>query len=366
MWEHFVLSFFLPKYSLGKIYLIIQVFEYYPFGGVGYCEESIMQVLENPQYEDTFEEIYKIRDQLFSLYTDEKYEELTKLISSIPSTNLYMTSLKYDWEIGAAAETQDIELIQHKLQESLQQGIWYSESILDEYLKDISKSSRLKDIISQHEKMHQEVKENTETQLIVRTPKGAKASEKYPMILFLDGRHSDHTISQFYWKPALEMIDIVFASLRSSQIHAFGQYAWDDESISMREVRDAYKILIQRDDVDETQVIVSGMSQGAGIALQAIAKGIIPAKGFLTIAQALKPENFFDPESPSLIGQNLKGVIVSGEKDVPRRLSHKKFHELALASGIDCELYSYPDIGHEYPNDFCALVVKSAKFIIGE
>lgn len=211
-----------------------------------------------------------------------------------------------------------------------------------------------------------EVKAKTETQLIVRTPNESKSGKKYPLILFLDGRRSDHTISQFYWKPALDMTDIVFASLRSSQIQAFGRYAWDDESISLQEVRDAFDILKQRDDVDETQVIVSGMSQGAGIALQAISRGVIPARGFLTIAQAFKPYDFFKSEGPSLIGKNLKGVMVTGEKDRSRYPSHKKFHELALASGIDCELYSYPDIGHEFPNDFCEVVVKSVKFILDD
>ncbi|MFW9975874.1 MAG: alpha/beta hydrolase family protein [Candidatus Thorarchaeota archaeon] len=325
-----------------------------------------MEILENPQYDDTFEEIYEIRNRLFSLLTNEEYDELRKVVTSIPLRNQYLTNLKYEWEIEIASEQQNIELVETILKESLQQGIWFSGVVLREYLRDFSNSSRLKSIIDQHEKMYLEVKEHTEPQMIIRAPRKPQSGRRYPLILFFDGRHSDHTISQFYWKPALELMDTVFASLRSSQIHAFGQYAWDDESISIREVRDAYEILLQRDDVDETQVIVSGMSQGAGIALQAIAKEIIPAIGFLTIAQALKPESFFGSESPSLFGKNLKSVIVSGEKDVSRHPSHKKFHELALASGIDCELYSYPDIGHEYPNDFCELVVKSVKFMIGE
>lgn len=83
-----------------------------------------MQILENPKYEDTFEEIYQIRNRLFRLYTDEKYDELTEVVSSIPSTNLNLTSLKHNWEIESAAERQDIDLIQDRLQESLQHGIF--------------------------------------------------------------------------------------------------------------------------------------------------------------------------------------------------------------------------------------------------
>ncbi|MHA2242766.1 MAG: alpha/beta hydrolase [Candidatus Thorarchaeota archaeon] len=324
-----------------------------------------MQILENPQYDDVFEEVFQIQKQLFNLYTNEKYVELSQVISdSLKKPG--SSKLLYDWAIGAAALRQDIETVERYLEETLQQGIWFSESILRENLETIADLPHVRSLIIKHEKMYIDAKKKTEAQLLVRTPSRFQSGRKYPLILFLDGRHSDHTISQFYWKPALERIDIVFASLRSSQIHGFGQYAWDNENLSLQEVREAYEILRQRNDVDETRVIVSGMSQGAGIALQAIARGIIPARGFLTIAQALGPVNFFNTELPSLIGKKLRGVIVSGEKDESRHPSHKKFYELAVSSGIDCEFFSYPDIGHEYPDDFCTLVKQSVNFILDE
>lgn len=324
-----------------------------------------MQILENPQYNDLDQKFFQIQKKLFSLFTDEEYEKLAQVISDSiknPDFSKYL----YDWAMEVAVQKHDIESVERYLQESLQHGIWFSESILKENLQDIVNLPQLKSLIMQHEKMHKEISKNTEAQLLVRTPHKPKSGKRYPMILFFDGRHSDHTISQFYWKPVLEEIDVVFASLRPSQIHASGRYAWDDEDISLQEVQDAFEILRQREDVDETSVIVSGMSQGTKIALQAIARKIIPARGFLTIAQAFKPDQFFDTRNPSLVDKNLRGVIISGEKDKPRHPSHRKFYELAVSSGIDCEFLSYPNIGHEYPDDFNTVVIRSVEFILGE
>lgn len=322
-----------------------------------------MQILENPPYDDTHEEVYRIQKRLHSLFADENYANIAQLaIDSIEKPGV--SKFLYDWAIWAAAHRKDIARVELYLVQSLKHGIWFSEEILEDLLEDMKNSPQLRVFIGQHEKLHLEVSKKTEAQLLVRTPSKSRSRKKYPLILFLDGRHSDHTISQYYWKPALEKIDIVFASLRPSQIHGHGRYAWDDNDISLQEVRRAYELLQQRDDVDETQMIVSGMSQGAGIALQAIAQEIISARGFLTIAQALKPDNFFKSDLPSLIGKDLRGVIISGEKDKPRHPSHRRFHELAVAAGIDCEFFSFPDIGHEYPVDFSSIVIQSVKFIL--
>ena len=323
-----------------------------------------MQILENPPYTDVFEEVFRIRHRFLKLFTNEKIEELKAEIADIPETDCSLSALKKYWKLIFAAEERNIKEVEELLREGLSQSIWFSKTVLGDFLREAVDSPLLEPLIVQHEKMYLEVKEDSEAQLIVRTPKRYRAGKRYPLILFLDGRYSDHRISEFYWKPGLEMTDVIFASLRSSQRPGFGQYVWDNENTSLQEVRDAYEILRQRSDVDETKVIVSGMSQGTKIALQSIANDIIPAKGFITIAQALKPDQFFGAKSQTLVGKDLRGVIVSGEKDIPRCTSHKKFHELAVSSGIDCMFISYPDIGHEYPDDFDRVVQQSLSFIL--
>jgi predicted peptidase len=293
-----------------------------------------MEILENPPYSNSFEEVFRIRHRLLKLFTDEKYPELAATVSKIPETDPNLTALKIIWEVMLAAEQGDLDVVEANLAKGVQQGIWFSKTVLGDFASKMIDTPHLENLIGQHQDMYSEIKENTAAQLIIRTPKNYTEGKKFPVILFLDGRHSDHRISEFYWKPALELVDVIFASLRSSQRKGFAQFVWDDKETALQEVMDAFNILRNRSDVDESAIIVSGMSQGSSVAIYSIASDLIPAKGFITIAQALNPDSFFGQELPTLVGKRVKGVIISGEKDTPRQSKHKEFYELAKSKGI--------------------------------
>ncbi|MHA1907827.1 MAG: hypothetical protein ACW98Y_11075, partial [Candidatus Thorarchaeota archaeon] len=295
-----------------------------------------MEILENPPYTESFEEVFRIRHQLLKLLTDEKFSDLLDVVNSIPETDVNLTALKIIWELMLTADKGNIEVIEKTLKKGLELGIWFSKTVLGDFATTIVDKPKLMPLIDQHEKRYLDCKEEQEAQLIIRTPRDYKSGKRYPIILFFDGRHSNHRISEFYWKQGLETTDVIFASLRSSQRKGFAQYVWDDKTTSLQEVGETFEILRKRSDVDEDNIIVSGMSQGSNVAIQSIASDIIPARGFITIAQAVKPELFFGKDSPTLVGKNIRGVIVSGEKDRPRHPRHKEFYELAQSHGIDC------------------------------
>jgi dienelactone hydrolase len=162
-----------------------------------------------------------------------------------------------------------------------------------------------------------------------------------PLLLGLHGASGTADGFHVHWLPAVELGCIV-ASVQSTQPTAGDAFCWDDRE-QVR--RDLHSVL--PDVPPHGEVVLTGFSQGAAVALQlALAGDVVPARAVIGVGPS------FAPMAPLPRAERpLDVVILHGAEDrwgvgVPPTV------DALRAAGHDVHVEEVAGLGHEYPEDF--------------
>jgi predicted esterase len=109
--------------------------------------------------------------------------------------------------------------------------------------------------------------------------------------------------------------------------------------------------------VDPQRVLISGFSQGSGMALYAALRGNIPVRGFIGIATWWE-----NVDELACGGKNLRGYFVTGAKDHTLDRG-REIQNTLRANNVQLVEEVHADLGHEFPDDFAASFDKAIEFI---
>jgi len=277
-------------------------------------------------------------------------------------------TLTYSWVIDFYMSLGKEKKAMEVLEQGFRRGAWWSPKYLRSELEELEDHPTFSRILKLGEERFNEVRQHTEAELIVRTPKEYSIERMYPLLLVLHGAFSSNFDSEPHWQSVLDKRRLFLASLQSSQVVSGNHCVWDDQDMALGDVEAAYSVLAERYPIDASKVILGGISHGAEIALIAIFSNRVPARGFISVIPSVGAFVQQFVKSNSLQNhrkRGLKGCIVAGERD-PRYGNTKAIYEFLSKKGVSIQFYSYPELSHSVPDDLDQKLDKSVRFILDE
>ncbi|MHA2247076.1 MAG: hypothetical protein ACXADY_19180 [Candidatus Hodarchaeales archaeon] len=324
-----------------------------------------VKIQENPNINLRGVEMGKVEAQMMECEENGLYNKGLKIaIDSIDSfpENPTMT---YIWAALFYVLLGKNEKSLQTLAEGLTKGAVWLPPFLEEGFQGLKDNPRFLEIIEISRKRFSHLKDLDQAELLVRTPKNYSTSKRYPLLLVFHGRFDCNAANDIHWRNIIEHKEIFLALLQSSQIQSGNHFVWDDENKSFMDFQRALSILVKRYPIDTSRIVLAGVSQGSELALVAIFSGLAAATKFISVIPAFGGFSYQLIEKDSLRNKKGKicGCFIVGEQD-PRFSKTKTFLELLMENGVYYKLFSYPELGHQIPDDFDQVLIKAVDFVL--
>lgn len=299
----------------------------------------------------TFGSYQEMRDAVVELFQAKKYADAAAILAGALDrypdkvmSNSYNLALMY-------ASMDSLQRAVRALEEGHRRGIFYAAHAFQpapwDSLRQLESFQRL---LVRNEELRAEAQKKAVMKLEVATPPGYQQGKRYPLFVALHG--GGENLAQFrpQWTSPRLRQEFIVAYVQSSQVLAVNGYHWQDEEITRKEIRAAYREVVAECSVDTLRVLIGGFSSGGYGTLVSLFAEILPARGFVILC----PEVPADPDSAAMAraaGRGVRGTLLSTELD--GRLARQKEYAANLtAHGIDVEVAVTPNVGHWYPDDF--------------
>jgi predicted esterase len=268
------------------------------------------------------------------------------------------------WQVCLQSLTGQTEQAKRTLEQTLDSGLWYHPEALthDSDLAPLQDDPEYQSLVARSNEMYLEARQAARPELHVYTPP-ADAPTPYPALFVLHGMggNADETAGQ--WQDLAGQGWLV-AIPQSSQIVNVDGYAWDDAALTESELAVHFEQLCAEYPLDRRRIVLAGFSQGGGLAISLSLQGSLPSCGFIGVAPWLPTlEALLHAPTPAM-DRPLRGVILTGGKDVPQVAMFDKFEALFEKRGLPYQRCTFPDLAHSYPPDFANVRSEALAFIL--
>lgn len=275
------------------------------------------------------------------------------------------------WRVCLAVGMEDFSTANTILESTLASGIWFSEMLLRQspWLEPMQGNSEFERLAAISLQMKAADPANAIPVLVLRQQdKCGPEDPGCPVVVFLHDNQDNAQNNLSKWG-GLSSRGWLVALPQSSAAMWTEAHAWTEYDSAAEETAFHFQKLIEQYSIDSGQVILAGFGMGAEVALGVALSGRIPARGFVLLApdgpytddlNAWKP---FIKRGKDL---GLRGVVLMGLADTT--ISQDKVRQLVEMlnqAGIETELKTYPELGHEYPEDFDEVLKEVIQTILG-
>lgn len=308
------------------------------------------------------ERYQKIEDSLDVLYDLEKYDDAIELIHTVCGD-----LPDYDYELSNSLTifyrgTEQYEECMDVWEEGHKKGHFYG--ILPGRRYDPFKEyPRFEQIIKEDTRIRELATQNSKTIVEVRTPQYQDPDRRYPLLIVLHGGGSSNKRAMENWKSEMLEKEYIVAFIQSYFCISSNTYGWKrSDSIAREDIRNIYLDLFEGYPVDESQVIVGGISAGGSTAIDIAISGIIPITGLFGVCPGL-PDEFDSDKAALLRDRGVRAYILGGEKDFYLERQNK-MAEICNDVGLPCRQVVIEGMGHQYPDNFSAWIDSALNYIL--
>jgi predicted esterase len=324
-----------------------------------------VKIQENPNVNLRRAEMARVEAQMMECEENSLYNKGLKL--AIDSIDRFPENptMTYIWSALFYVLLGKNEKSLQTLAEGLTKGAIWLPSFLEEGFQGLKDHPRFLEILELTRKRFSHYKDLDQAELLVRTPKNYSTSTQYPLLLVFHGRFDCNAANDIHWRNIIEHKEIFLALLQSSQMQSVNNFVWDDENKAFKDFRRALTILVGRYPIDTSRIVLAGVSQGSELALVALFSGLTAATKFISVIPAFGGFSYQLIEKDSLRNKkkNIRGCFIVGEQD-SRFSRTETYFELLRENGVDCKLFSYPELGHQIPDDFNQVLKKAVDFVL--
>ncbi len=292
----------------------------------------------------------------------EAYNFITENYKDIEKGNLAQI---YNFRYSIANEAGLEELALQLMREAIvEKGFWYKCKYLteDEDLKSLNKYKEFGELLVICKKREAEAKKNEKPNLKIIVPDKMNEQYAHPLIIALHGDQENIEITEDYWSSCVDK-NYILALPQSSQIQFSEGYEWKDIEKGSRELKEHYESILEKHNIDSTNIIIGGFSAGGRVALYSILKDIIQVKGFILVAPWLPEIDEWAPLLDKIRDKEIKGYVVCGDKDDDCYECTKRFIDLLSSKKISHELKIFKGLNHDYPDNFDGILLDTIEFI---
>jgi len=308
----------------------------------------------------TYEETRKHLGELFQQQNYRKAADLLEwALKRFPDhllANAYNLALMYLYlgELEQSAQALDLGLDGH---------IFYSRYAFGgEIWIPLKETEAFKKITERNEALIKEAQKKAKAEIFVVEPEGFSESKRYPLFIALHGGGENVAAFQPNWTSPQLKKEFIVAYLQSSKVVAMDGFSWtEDMEVSKREIREAYRTIIEDYLIDLDSVFVGGFSSGGVAALEMALSDLFPIAGFISLCPA-RPEDFSAERVREAKKRGVSGTLLTTEMD-PRLSDQKEMAGIFRAEDFPLEFIVTPNIGHWYPEDMETKIDQAIDFI---
>jgi predicted esterase len=301
------------------------------------------------------QEFFKKSEPLFQYYQDGKYADALAVAEDLAVKYPERDDNTSYWRLCLYAVTGQREKALQAFDEALKRGVWWAEERLrsDSDLDSLQGDPEFERLVTRSEEKHMHA--TAEPQLFVYQPDG---TGPFPLLIVLHARSSSAERDLLFWKSAVRH-NWMLAMPQSSQTSSPLSFVWDDREKSMNEIAKHLDSLIENYPIDTYKIVIAGFSQGAARAIELVMTERIKANGFIAVVPGSMD---IDELSPWVDSAKTRGVLISGSRD-PRYEMFQQIKEIFAQKDIPLMFENYPEMAHEFPNDFEQVLQKGLDFI---
>ena len=285
------------------------------------------------------------------------------------------TPLLEYWRICMAASMGEEDLALDILEQTLEKGIWYAETLLRKSpaLENFQGHARFEALVRISQTLQAQAQSERFPLLTLR-PEGCchSVETRCPCLLGLHASNATAESSLEFWKPASQAGWLV-AAPQSSQAIWKDAYIWDDYTAARQEIGAHLAALDARYAIDPEQVVIAGDGMGGEVAIRIALEGYLPLTGVLVVAPT---GPLMDNQSSwrswlsqaavinASEGPKLRGVFVIGENDAAARVKHlEAFADMLIDHGIPVNIEVVLAAGDDYTPGYHAAILRSLDFL---
>lgn len=305
----------------------------------------------------------QFRERAMELYEDKEYRQAYEYIRQHADRFPEHGNTIYNWLMCMAAQMGEVETSLRIFAQSLEAGYFWSEQMLrsDPDLESLLGLPEFEQLVTESERRYRQKVAETRPELLTLLPPGPKA-ELMPLLIVLHGRNSNAQETAKYWRALTERGWLV-AVAQSSQPLGPLTYSWDEEAEAEDEIRAHYSELQEAYSIDPQRVLLSGFSQGAGLAIRLSLTGVIPAAGFIAVVPYLSSLDTLADQAQKTSAGELRGYLITGEKD-PHQDHIGQIEDLLHAWNVSYQREEHAGLGHDYPTEWEDSLYRALDFIL--
>jgi len=303
------------------------------------------------------QEFFKKSDTLFQFYQDGKYADALAIAEKLAAEYPERGADTFFWRICLLSITSQHEQALRVFAEALSQGVWWAEFRMrsDPDLDSLQGNPEFERLVKLSEGMHIQAEANAKPKLVVYQPEG---TGPFPLLISLSPRGSHPALDFRDWKSAIKL-GWTLALPQSSQLASPLSHMWDDREKALTEIAGHVETLIEEYPIDSNRIVVAGYSQGGARAIELVMSQKLKVRGFFAVVPGRLDLTELEQWAGSGVG---RGVLISGGKD-PRYEMFKQVKEIFAKNKIPLMFEHYPEMAHEFPNDFEPVLERSLNFL---
>jgi len=315
------------------------------------------------QEKPAFANYQDMRAHLGQLFEQKKYAEAASLLESV--LDLFPENvLANTYNLAAArAYLGEADKAVAALEEGHRRGVFYGTWDLGaELWTPVKSSSRFDAFWKANEARIAEASRRATVKIEVETPSGYDPARTYPLFIALHGGGESIAELKPLWTSDRLRGEFLTAFVQSTQVASMKGFHWQDETVTLRDLEEAYQRILRQYPVDRGRVIIGGFSSGGFGTFVAAFRNIFPVRGFFALCPAV-PEAVRDEDVKAAAGRGLRGTILTTELD-QRTDAQRAFAERLKSLGLPVEFHIAPNIGHWFPEDFGARLDRAIGLIL--
>lgn len=300
----------------------------------------------------------------YNLYLEGEYKKAYDLLTKAGPKYAEEGSRVAEWRMDIAARLGQLELSEKILEEALNSGHFYGDYALrkDEDMQLMQGRPLFEALVKRNFKILADAQKKAAPKLEIVNA-GTTGKDGKPLLVALHGNSSNVMRFKDYWG-ALVGSEWLVVLPQSSQVNGKDIFVWNDMAVVEGELKDHYWKLIQDHPIDPVKTIISGFSKGGHAAIEAALKGYFPMRGFLAVAPYIGDRDAIVPLLDSIENKRLRGYFLLGEKDDECTPGATWLYEELGKRGFACEMKIFPELAHEFPDDFDSILPEILRFIL--
>jgi acetyl esterase/lipase len=315
------------------------------------------------QQKPAFATYREMRAHLGQLFEQKKYAEAASLLESV--LDLFPENVPANTFNLAAARAYlgEADKAVAALEEGHRRGVFYGTwDFGAELWAPVKGSPRFDAFWKTNEARIAEASRRATVKIEVETPAGYDPARTYPLFIALHGGGESIAELKPLWTSDRLRGEFLTAFVQSTQVASLKGFHWQDETITLRDLEEAYRRILRQYPVDSGRVIIGGFSSGGFGTFVAAFRNIFPIRGFFALCPAV-PEAVRDEDVKAAVGRGLRGTILTTELD-QRTDAQRAFAERLKGLGFPVEFHIAPNIGHWFPEDFGARLDRAIGLIL--